>query len=72
MIRSEEDRQPAKSRRMKTHIGITKQRAQVQFHGTYGCEQEEKNDSNARAIEDLRKQVASLQHLHVTEEDKRG
>lgn len=66
MIRSEEDRQQAKSRRMKTHIGITKQRAQVQFHGAYGCEPEEKNDRNAKAIEDLRKQVASLQHQLAT------
>lgn len=66
MIRSEEDRQQAKSSRMKKHIGITKQRAQVQFHGAYVCEPEEKDESSISAIEDLRKQVASLQRQLTT------
>ena len=66
MIRSEEDRQQAKSCRMKKHIGITKQRAQVQFHGAYVCEPEEKDESSISAIEDLRKQVASLQSQLTT------
>ncbi|KAL0172982.1 hypothetical protein M9458_033293, partial [Cirrhinus mrigala] len=58
MIRSEEDRQQAKSSRMKKHIGITKQKAHVQFHGAYVSETEEKNVSSIGDIEDLRKQVA--------------
>lgn len=66
MICSEEDRQQAKSCRMKKHIGITKQRAQVQFHGAYPCELEEKNESNVNALADLRKQVASLQSQLTT------
>ena len=66
MIRSEEDRQQAKSSRMNKHIGITKQRAQVQFHGAYVCEPEEKGESGISAIEDLRKQVASLQSQLTT------
>lgn len=51
---------------MKKHIGVTKQRAQVQFHGAYGCEPEEKCESSISAIEDLRKQVASLQSQLTT------
>lgn len=66
MIRSEEDRQQAKTNRMKKHIGITKQRAQLQFQGAYVCEPEEKHESSISAIEDLRKQVASLQSQLTT------
>lgn len=66
MIRSEEDRQQAKSSRMKNHIGITKQRAQVQFHDAYVCEPEENSASTINVIEDLRKQVASLQSQLTT------
>ncbi|RXN02809.1 zinc finger CCHC domain-containing 12-like protein [Labeo rohita] len=66
MIRSEEDRQQAKSNRMKKHIGITKQKAHVQFHGAYVSETEEKNVSSIGDIEDLRKQVASLQSQLTT------
>ncbi|XP_043096915.1 zinc finger CCHC domain-containing protein 18-like [Puntigrus tetrazona] len=66
MIRSEEDRQQAKSSRMKKHIGITKQKAQVQFHGAYVGEPEEKSVSSISAIEDLRRQVASLQSQLTT------
>lgn len=70
MIRSEEERQQAKSCCMKKHIGITKQRAQVQFHGAYVCELEEKSESRVSALEDLRKQEASYNYIHVTEEGK--
>ncbi|RXN37019.1 zinc finger CCHC domain-containing 12-like protein [Labeo rohita] len=66
MIRSEEDRQQAKSSRMKKHIGITKQKTHVQFHGAYVSETEEKNVSSIGDIEDLRKQVASLQSQLTT------
>lgn len=66
MIRSEEDRQQAKTSRMRKHIGITKQRAQLQFQGAYVCEPEEKHESSISAIEDLRKQVASLQSQLTT------
>lgn len=66
MIRSEEDRQQAKTSHMKKHIGTTKQKAQLQFHGAYGCEPEEKHESSITAIEDLRKQVASLQSQLTT------
>lgn len=65
MIRSEEDQQQAKSCLMKKHIGITKQQAKVQFYGAYDCEPEEKG-SNINIIEDLRKQVASLQSQLTT------
>lgn len=66
MIRSEEDRQEAKSSRMKKHIGVTKQKAQVQFHDAHGCELEERSASANNVIEDLRKQVASLQSQLTT------
>ncbi|KAK0132637.1 Paraneoplastic antigen Ma1 [Merluccius polli] len=66
MIRSEEDRQQAKSSRMRKHIGTTKQRAQLQFHNAYVCEPEEKDESSISAIEDLKKQVASLQSQLTT------
>lgn len=50
MIRSEEDRWQTISSRMKKHIGIAKQRAQVQFQGAYGCVPEEKNESSTSEI----------------------
>ncbi|XP_024116573.1 paraneoplastic antigen Ma1, partial [Oryzias melastigma] len=58
MIRSEEDRQQAKSCRMRKHIGTMKQRTHLQFHGAYACEPEEVHESSGSAIEDLRRQVA--------------
>ncbi|CAI5689846.1 unnamed protein product [Oreochromis niloticus] len=66
MIRSEEDRQQAKTSRMRKHIGSTKQRTQLQFQGAHVCEPEEKHESSIAAIEDLRKQVASLQSQLTT------
>lgn len=66
MIRSEEDRQQAKTNRMRKHIGTTKQRTQLQFQGAHVCEPEEKHGSSIAAIEDLRKQVASLQSQLTT------
>lgn len=65
MIRSEEDRQEAKSTRMKRHMGITKQKAQVHYHDVYVLEPEE-NTGAINVIEDLRKQVASLQSQLTT------
>ena len=61
MIRSEEDRQQAKASLMKKHISTTKQKAQLQFHGAYACVPEESHEIGLSAIEDLKKQVASLQ-----------
>ncbi len=61
MVRSEEDRQQAKASRMKKHMGATKQKAQLQFHGAYSCVPEESHETSLSAIEDLRNQVASLQ-----------
>ncbi|XP_067460352.1 zinc finger CCHC domain-containing protein 18-like [Thunnus thynnus] len=61
MIRSEEDKQQAKASRMKKHMGATKQKAQLQFHGAYACVPEESHEIGLSAIEDLRKQVVSLQ-----------
>lgn len=66
MIGSEEDRQQAKTSRMRKHIGTTKQRTQLQFPGAHVCEPEEKHESSIAAIEDLRKQVASLQSQLTT------
>lgn len=66
MIRSEEDRQQTKSCRMRKHIGTTKQRPLLQFHGAYVCEPEDESGSSINAIEDLRKQVASLQSQLTT------
>lgn len=66
LIRSEEDRQQAKSSRMKKHIGTMKHRAQLQLQGAYACETEQESQSSNSAIEDLRKQVASLQSQLTT------
>lgn len=66
MIRSEEDRLEAKSTRMKRHIGITKQKTQVHFHDAYVREPEESSAGAISVIEDLRKQVASLQSQLTT------
>lgn len=63
MLRTEEDRQQAKVSRMKKHIGITRQRVQLQSQSTCACvELKEKPDINTTAIEDLRKQIQSLQN----------
>ncbi|XP_030578824.1 paraneoplastic antigen Ma3 homolog [Archocentrus centrarchus] len=66
LIRSEEDRQQAKSSRMKKHMGTTKHRAQLQLQGAYACEPEKKHEGSNNAIEELRKQVASLQSQLTT------
>lgn len=66
MIRSKEDQQQANSSRMKKHIGTTNQRAQLQFHSAHSGEPEEKNESSVNAIEDLRRQGASLQSQLTT------
>lgn len=62
LLRTEEDRQQAKATRMKRHVGATKQRVQVQSHTACACARsEEELESIPNPIEDLRKQVASLQ-----------
>ncbi|KAM7417161.1 hypothetical protein PAMA_017008 [Pampus argenteus] len=66
MIRSDEDRQQAKTSRMNEHIGKTKQRVQCQFHGACVFEPEEKQECSISAIEDLGKQEAGLQSQFTT------
>lgn len=62
MLRTEEDRQQTKASRMKKHIGATKQRVQIQSQDACACaEPKDKPEVNLNAIEDLKKQVASLQ-----------
>lgn len=62
MLRTEEDRQQAKASRMKKHIGTTRQRAQLQLQSTWACvEPKEKSEVSPSVIEDLGRQVASLQ-----------
>ena len=67
MVRTEEDRQQQKASRMKKHFGATKQRAQLQAQGACAwAEPEEKPEVSPNAIEDLVKQVASLQSQLTT------
>lgn len=63
MLRTEEDRQQAKASRMRKHIGATK-RVQVQSQSACACacaDPKEKPQVCPSAIEDLVKQVATLQ-----------
>ena len=66
MVRTEEDRQLQKASRMKKHFGVTKQRAQLQSQGACAWEENEKPVVSPTAIEDLVKQVASLQSQLTT------
>ncbi|XP_054872810.1 zinc finger CCHC domain-containing protein 12-like [Amphiprion ocellaris] len=62
MLRTEEDRQAAKDARMKKHISSTKQRAHIHSQSTCGCAQlQEQPETRLNAVEDLKKQIASLQ-----------
>lgn len=61
MLRTEEDRQQAKASRMRKHIGATK-RVQVQSQSACACAIPKENPQVCpSAIEDLVKQVATLQ-----------
>ena len=72
LLRTEEDRQLTKATRMKKHIGGTKQRAQLQSHTAYsytapeGAESDEEQENYTDPLEDIRKQVASLQSQLTT------
>ncbi len=62
LLRTEEDRQLAKASRMKKHIGTTRQRGQLQLQSAWACaESREKSEVSLSVIEDLGRQVASLQ-----------
>lgn len=67
MVRTEEDRQQQKANRMRKHFGATKQRAQLQSQGACAWPQpEEKPEVSPNAIEDIKKQMASLQSQLTT------
>ena len=67
MVRTEEDRQQQKASRMKKHFGATKQRAQLQSQGACAwAEPKENPEVSPNAIEELMKQVASLQSQLTT------
>lgn len=66
MLRTEEDRQAAKASRMRKHVGSTRQRVQLQAHSSCIFEPTENPETNLSAIDDLRKQVASLQSQLTT------
>lgn len=75
MLRTEEDRQQAKASRMKRHMGATKQRVQVQSQSACACsDSKEKPAVSPSALEDLVKQVATLQSQLTSfmAEKKRG
>uniref|UniRef100_A0A672FAW1 Paraneoplastic antigen Ma-like C-terminal domain-containing protein n=1 Tax=Salarias fasciatus TaxID=181472 RepID=A0A672FAW1_SALFA len=62
LLRTEEDRQQAKTNRMRKHVGATKQRVQIQSQDAGTCvEPKEKPGAVSNAIKDLERQVASLQ-----------
>ncbi|XP_027010841.2 zinc finger CCHC domain-containing protein 12-like [Tachysurus fulvidraco] len=62
LLRTEEDRQLAKASRMKKHIGPTRQRGQLQLQSAWACgESKEKSEVSLSVIEDLGRQIASLQ-----------
>lgn len=65
ILRTEEDRQAAKTSRMRKHVGPSKQRAQLQSVSC-GFEPTENPEAQSSAIDDLRKQVASLQSQLTT------
>lgn len=66
MIRTEEDRQAAKARRMQKHVGSTKQRVQLQAQSSCSFVSTENTEPVPSAIDDLKKQVASLQSQLTT------
>lgn len=66
IIRAEEDRQAAKASRMRKHVGPTKQRVQLQSQSGCIFELTENPETQPSAIDDLRKQVASLQSQLTT------
>ncbi|XP_061921888.1 uncharacterized protein LOC133662166 [Entelurus aequoreus] len=76
MVRTEEDRQQQKSIRMKKHFGATKQRAQLQSQGACAwAEPERKTEVSPNVIEELMRQVASLQSqltTFMTQEKSKG
>ncbi|XP_060790829.1 paraneoplastic antigen Ma3 homolog [Neoarius graeffei] len=66
MLRTKEDRQAAKASRMRKHVGSIKQRVQLQSQSSFIFEPTENPETNPSAIDDLRKQVASLQSQLTT------
>lgn len=66
ILRTEEDRQAAKASRMRKHVGSTKQRVQLQSQSSCIFEPTENPETQPSAIDDLRKQVASLQSQLTT------
>ena len=65
-LRTEEDRQAAKASRMRKHVGSTKQRVQLQSQSSCIFEPTQNPETQPSAIDDLRKQVASLQSQLTT------
>lgn len=66
MLRTEEDRQAAKASRMRKHVGSTKHRVQLQSQSGCVLEPTEDPKPDPSGIDDLRKQVASLQSQLTT------
>lgn len=66
VLRTEEDRQAAKASRMRKHVGSTKQRVQLQSQSSCSFEPTERPDTQPSAIDELRKQVASIQSQLTT------
>lgn len=66
IVRAEEDRQAAKASCMRKHVGPTKQRVQLQSQSSCIFELTENPETQPSAIDDLRKQVASLQSQLTT------
>lgn len=66
MLRTEEDRQAAKANRMRKHVGSTKQRVQLQLQSSCSSEPTGSTETVPSAIDDLKKQVASLQSQLTT------
>lgn len=66
MLRTEEERRAAKDNRMRKHIGSTKQRAQLQMQSGCNFESTENTGTVPSVIDDLKKQVASLQSQLTT------
>ena len=71
MLRTEEDRQAVKASRMRKHVGSTRQRVQLQSQSSCIVEPTENPETQPSAIDDLRKQVASLQSQLTTLMDQR-
>lgn len=66
MLRTEEDRRAAKDNRMRKHVGSAKQRAQLQMQSGFSFESTGNTETGPSAIDDLKKQVASLQSQLTT------